>query len=279
MCTVTVGTAGDYPTIGAALNHPRVTHISLLSGFVMVEQVTVYQRDLSHITITAEDSEVPIVRSTLQEVTLGDTKPGSHPAFAAVRTASLPMIDCVFNMDSSGTADGRHGVYVGEASRAVIARDAGIKNVGDRGLYVYNGVVFARDTVWSGAKVGVRVSNASVVNIRDSSLNDCDQYGLWAAGASLVNAHGVNCANAGDRAINVVASRVDADEAICTNAGGRAVNAAKVSMINLAEADCDNAGGNEAVAAWTGSIINAVGATMLSAGNPVKTGTGGVVYQ
>ena len=292
--SVTVGSGGDFANLNDAVDEPGVTAISILTGFVMAEQIIVHQKDLSHIRITSVDATVSITRSSLAVVTLGDTPASTFPAFAAIQNAALPLIDCLFDMDTSGTATGRHGVFVSESSRAVIARNAGVQNAGDRGLYLVNSIVYARETVWDGAVIGARVGNASLAVLRDASLINCTTYGLWVAGGSSVAAQDGFVSGAGDTGVLVengstaLLDRIDASgssgegievldgsevsmqSANCSGATGRALNVIS-SRVDADSANLSSAGGR-ALNATKGSYVNANNVNGASAGDSNAVG-------
>ncbi|SBS73764.1 Triple helix repeat-containing collagen (modular protein) [uncultured Mycobacterium sp.] len=214
---ITVGSGGNFATINEALRaasryapdylstpatwpaiRGRVgVEIRLLSGFVMAEQVFVVQQDLSYVTITSEDAVVTIQRSAITGDNGSSTtapginnwRTGCHPAWCAMRNATLPFIKTLFSFDNSGDGYGTVGVMVFEESRAVIFSGCGVKNAGWRGLYVDGATCYARGTIWDGAgystggpdgaagpdgtRCGIRIANGANVDVRESSAKNC----------------------------------------------------------------------------------------------------------
>jgi hypothetical protein len=200
---VTVGTGGDYATINEAIAAlsaalgPSYTsggiaaEIRLLTGFVMAEQVVVTGQDLGWIIITSVDAEVTIQRSALTEPQLTIY----YPAFTANRGARLPIIDVLFNMDTSGTGTSRNGVFIVNGSFGFITPGSGVKNAGGRGLHVANqSTCVARSTVWTGAgEAGLR-NGGAYVEVRQSNFSN-SLKGLMVAGGSVTAAQNAICDN------------------------------------------------------------------------------------
>jgi hypothetical protein len=181
--TVTVGSGGQFTTINAALAYlvqtyypvylstgsvPQAT-ISLVPGFVMAEQVLITGLDLSWITITGVDAETMITRSAL-------TRPfgGRYPAFSAVR-GTLPVIGQLFNMDASGAAEGKEGIYC-HLGRCNINAACGVKNAGNNSIYADQG---------------------STINAVGANASGAGAYGIFAYRGSIINADGANASGAG----------------------------------------------------------------------------------
>jgi hypothetical protein len=210
--TVTVGTGGNYATINDALaslvalyypvylttgSVPQAT-INLLSGFVMAEQVLVEGVDLSWITITGVDAETMITRSALTRSFVGH-----YPAFGALR-GTLPSISQLFNMDISGVATNKHGVYC-SFGRCNINAECGVKNAGSFGILATNGsTINAQSANASGAgEFGIGATNGSTVNAHSADASGAGAYGIGATNGGTVNAHGANASEAGTYGIYV----------------------------------------------------------------------------
>ena len=143
---VEVGSGGDFGTITDALKELSrsrqiytgdgfTAEIRMKSGMALEEQIFVAGLDLSWIKITSEDAEVPIVRSALSTVL--DTNLGGgniFPVFGAKLGGFLPLIDVLFEMDSSGSASGREFIACINSGQAAMIPGAGCKNVGARAL-------------------------------------------------------------------------------------------------------------------------------------------------
>lgn len=201
---ITVGPTGDYTTMNAALAAAKkyrpgyatkgiTVEIRQEAEFVFAEQVFVVQDDLSYITVTSEGvttnalgAEIVIQRDALISGNGGQSnnwRTGIYPAWCAMRGAQLPFIRTLYDMDTSGTGEGTVGVYIFENSKGVIARGAGVKNSGYRGLYVDAGDAYVRATIWSGSgfaggpegtAAGIRGSNGSRVAARQVDCTNCN---------------------------------------------------------------------------------------------------------
>lgn len=266
--TVTVGSGGNYATINEALASlvalyypvylatgvvPQAT-INLLSGFVMAEQVLIECLDLSWITITGVDAETMITRSALTR-NMG----GRRPAFGAVR-GTLPVIGQLFNMDISGVATYRDGVfcnfgrcYINSAYSA-----CGVKNAGDRGISAEHG---------------------STVIAEGADISGAGAYGIFAASASTVDARSVNASGAGEYGVCVVSgSTVNAQLADASGAGSRGIYASNGSTVNAEGVNASGAG-EYGVYVVSGSTINATSATGTSSPAPNTLTSRGIIFQ
>jgi len=196
-----VGSGGDFDTINEAIKRlsnkrqydpdTRVT-LTLEAGFVMYEQLFVDSADLSWFSIESVDSEVVIDRASLTE-TYPNLDFNSTPAFLAVNGGQLPLINCQFNMNTTGTADNlkQHGIMVAWRGGVTVGQNSGVKNATGRGLYGVHGFAYARNSNFSGAGTyGCRAGNGSVFNIRDSDFSGAGLAGLYTAisTVSAVNA-------------------------------------------------------------------------------------------
>lgn len=193
---VTVGSNGDFPTINSALayvvskyypvylstaNVPRVT-IRLLSGFVMNEQVLIDSLDLSWITITGDDDETVIDRSALTKY-FGQ----GYPAFAAINGGFLPIIEHLFNMNTSGSGTDRSGILAFINSRAIIS-NGGVKNAGYIGIMASNSsIINTYNTNFSGAGVnGYRSCGNSTMCINMGNAPECGDYGASVSDGGII---------------------------------------------------------------------------------------------
>ena len=268
--TVTVGSGGDFPTINAALenivslyypkyiangNCPRVT-INLLSGFVMAEQVLVTGIDLSWITITGVDAETMITRSALTRYFVGQ-----YPAFGAHR-GTLPVIGQLFNMDATGTATGRDGVFC-NFGRCNINSACGVKNAGSNGIYANrSSTINAEGANASGAvDRGIYANRSSTINANGANASGAGVYGIISSDGSTINAEGANASGAGGYGIfSSDGSTINANGANASGAGGYGIISSNGSTIN---ANGANASGAVTYGIFInfGGIINAKSAT------------------
>ena len=213
--TVTVGSGGNFSTINAALenivslyypkyisgwNCPKVT-INLLSGFTMNEQVLVESLDLSWITITGDDTETIINRSALT-INVG----GQIPAFWVNNGGFLPIINQLFNMNTSGSAEGKHGIAVWNNSKVIVNGNCGIKNAGAYGIYADGGsIISAGNSNVSGAGIhGIYANNGSVVSATNSNVSGAGAHGIYASNGSVVSAIDSNASDTGGYGFYVI---------------------------------------------------------------------------
>ncbi|RVH21445.1 autotransporter outer membrane beta-barrel domain-containing protein [Sinorhizobium meliloti] len=318
--TVTVGTGGNFSTINAALAAlsliygPRYKKggvsatISLLSGFVMAEQVVVDKIDLSWITIDAVDPVVTISRAALTEAQYSLY----YPAFTASRGARLPIISCLFEMDASGAvSEMKNGIFIVDGSWGRVDPGAGVRNAGGRGLHVANcSSCVARQSNFSGAgECAVRNSN-SQVEVRESNLQNSG-IGIKLAGAGITDAEDANVSgstlgienyestlrfgngianNCGTGAY-IEGGHVEADFASFDGATVQGVEVRLGSRVNLRSASIDTCGGiallvsSATVSAPNLSAINAVSHAVygvnganIDVNTAVLTGAGAASY-
>lgn len=195
--TVTVGDGGDYATINEALaalseKYPLYANtgiratVSLLTGFVMAEQVICTGIDMSWVTITSVDAEVTIARSALSINTGGSFNDTIYGAFVATLGGRSPIINATFSMDTSGTGGGRYGLVAsGAGSSSLILPQKGFKNCNTANIYAaYGGAISAVAAVLTGGNGGCAVLNGSA-SIEGSNCSGCTGYGIQVIGGFL----------------------------------------------------------------------------------------------
>lgn len=243
--TVTVGSGGDFANINSALEDLTLKYatyvrggfnarIRLLTGFAMAEQVLVKGIDLSWITIISDDAEVTITRSALT-TTFSAEGGDTFPAFGADNGA-LPIIGTVFNMNSTGTATDRHGIYAVNGSYARVLENCGIKNAGGHGAFI---------------------NRASRAELHLGVFSGATQNGLYVARQSNVDAGSIDVSNAGANGIEAVrASYVDAANGLnASSVGGDAVTARDGSVVNCNGGNLSDAGDDGVVCATGATVI------------------------
>lgn len=291
--TLTVGTGGDFATLNDALRAASVlraprfentglkTEIRLLSGFVLAEQVIVDGLDMSWVEITSVDAEVTIQRSALTIEALAGY---SFAAFFGRNNAKLPKISVLFNMDTSGTAALRDGIYLYRQSSVHVSEGCGVKNAGEdglvcrdgsqalvkggvftgagfRGFYAVHGsAISAESADVSNAKgVGVYALHDSSINFRAGKANTCGSVGpnnsIWANYSSKINASEAEAKNSGQAAVAAaVGSEVNFDNGNADNAALHALYANNASKISANNCSGINAGSHGAYALDTARI-------------------------
>jgi hypothetical protein len=230
--TITVGTGGDYATINEALevisrkipiytNAGITVTINLLAGFVMAESVIVDGINLSFVTITGVDSSTSVNRSALTD-----------SMFIAQNGGSFPLIDQLFDMDSSGATARRGLVVTGAGSNCRINTGAGIKNsIGVNGGNCFaflGGVISGSGCVFSGGYYGVLANRGGCINLENTDLSGCNS-GAVASYGGIISAEFSNfdnCAfavscNSGSRMhINGSTANNCTNDAIVCGSGG-----------------------------------------------------------
>lgn len=233
--TVTVGAGGDFATINDALTGLSglkplykksgfAATISLLSGFVMEEQVLLRGIDLSWITITSVDAEVVVDPSaiTTELVDLDNIT----PIFGGIDNAYLPILDVLFAYPDQGdgyAAAPMDGVAVVNDSRVLFLPGAGVKRSRSGLKVLYNsgatcympgltqggggsgaGTVTGVDFTYAASRA-LHVAYGSKANIARSLLHHCKgDYGayiLWGSRVDLyqsqiydtINGNAITC--------------------------------------------------------------------------------------
>ncbi|MEX2410224.1 MAG: right-handed parallel beta-helix repeat-containing protein, partial [Candidatus Paceibacterota bacterium] len=222
--TVTVGSSGDYSSINDALEYLTETYnptfinegftaeIELMSGFEMQEQILVKGLDLSWITITSIDDEVSVDRSSLDTLFLDN-----YPVFG-VDNGSLPVVDVLFSMDSSGDGSGRSG-FKGNNCNITILDGGGMENAGGVGLYVISCKVFANGSIFNNSNsIGVYTEN-SVVNFEGAQINGSVGDGMRLQYGSVGNLYQIEINNSSQRGLKVVSATAFANGSTITNSG------------------------------------------------------------
>lgn len=194
---VSVGAGGDYATLNDALVHisrfrpvygiPSIrATITLLTGFVMAEQIICDGVDLSWITITSVDGVVPVTETAITHVA-GPVDYGFAvitPVIAAIKGGKSPYINVVFRYDTRLT-EGRTGLFAAGAGSVINGFHTGCQNAHEYGCFVFGGGQISADSL---------------------SNSDAYLYGTYAKGAGSVIVSGsiynLNCAHAGCVAVD-----------------------------------------------------------------------------
>lgn len=224
--TVTVGTAGDFQTLNDALTYcseflqsyvqgGALIEVKLLSGYVMQEQVFMRGVDLSYVVITSEDAEVVIDRASLTiPVGVAEIR---YMAFSFMDGTKAPIIDVLFNMNSTGTATGRGGFRC-ESSWLYILQGGGCKNVGDRGLHLVNSIARANKSIFSGAgNRGIRVGNNSHLWAEGCDCTNAGESGIAVDGSCTANVAGSDVSGAAVYGLLALAGAVVRAEDLTAN--------------------------------------------------------------
>lgn len=289
---LTVGAGGNFSTINAALeqaskmrplykNGGATFEIRLLAGFVMAEQVFVTGMDMSFARITSVDAEVTIQRSAL---TLDPDIYGmanKYPAFCARKGGRLPVIDVLFNMDTSGVADSQCGIILVDNGAGIVRPGKGVKNAPSAGLVCYHsstavamGGIFTGSAgsgiaAWwgssisadganvSGSYYGVAAARGSTISFVGGIADDCTRHAVRADEAAFVNCYQASCQRAAVIAIYAwQGSIIQANSVNASYAGSSAVQAYNGSTVVCRGANLSHATVN-GIEASAGSTVDA----------------------
>jgi hypothetical protein len=167
--------------------------IKLMPGYILNEQVLINNMDLSYITITSDAGQINILRSALTNP-LSSGFPSDYPAFGGVDHAILPIINTYFVMDTSGSADGKHGIMVANHSEVTIRPSKGVAYAGDNGIYATNNsnVSASGASAYSSGNYGVLSTHSSNVNAQSVNAGACGVYGFAVEDGGTINARGAS---------------------------------------------------------------------------------------
>ena len=162
---VTVGSGGDFETLTILFDclTAKIPEYSangitvvatLLSGYVMSEQVLVRGQQFGFVTIRSQDAVVTIDDSAMTvDFSTTDYELEAYPAFGVSMGGVLPKIDTVFQFGATSLNIGKHGVLsIGAGSTADVLPGAGFINSPQYGfIAMRGGAINATDTVSNGA--------------------------------------------------------------------------------------------------------------------------------
>lgn len=215
--TVTVGSGGDVATINEAMveiskfkiihrANPVLAQINILAGFQMQEQLLIDGSDYGWVTISSEDSAVVVNRASLSiDFTNALYGFSSFPAFGVRNGGSLPVINSIFEMNSSGTGTNRSGVVViGAGSCCNFADNAGFNNAASNNIFVTQGGIFTgRNCEYNGALQGsISASNLANISIGNSQVKGWTSYGVQARRGCIIDVRNCDCRVAFSTSVN-----------------------------------------------------------------------------
>lgn len=278
---VTVGENGDFRTINDALfylsyKYPRFkdssypylvssAEIRLLSGFVMNEQVLVERMNLGFITITSEDAEVPINRSAISNVIISSDNTSFYPAFCAKENATLPVIGCLFKINSTGSNIQISAVLCLENSSATVRENCGVNSEIRLayGCIAYeNSRINADGSIFNDFSSTYFASKCSQINCNSVTTNGT----VTAEKASSINCNSSYISRIGGTGITSIdSSIVNANSTTITNCsvGAQSTNA---SLLNLRLAVITNST-DTGLYVFNSANACAVGATITGSTN------------
>lgn len=230
-------------------------YVNIETGFTFSEQVWFEGVNLSFITVTSTDAEVTIDRSAL-------TRPvGSsvirYMAFCFRFGCTSPVMDVLFNMDTSGTATGRGGCRVEAGSYAYWDNGSGVKNCADRGLHLVNSKAWANSTIWSGCgNRGLRIGNVSEIWAENVDCTNAGESGIGVDSGCMANVRNADCSGAAVYGLLAIGCTVDAEGVTANNCGTNGILAEAGAMVNAESCLIDNAG-DSGIEVLDGSRLNA----------------------
>lgn len=306
---LTVGTGGQYATINAAIialtkyiarlysQGGLTAEITLLTGFVMSEQVLTRGLDLSWITIKSVDAVVMVdpaaITQSLPEITSND---GGQPIFGAVASARLPRIGVQFEYQTQQTGT-KTGVVVFGGSTVEFLPGSGVRK-GARGLMVYSGShayctipgyrsvdsvlpgVYSVDFSYTYGR-GLDVQHEGRATLPRSKFNYCANsndvsvYGIWGSFIDLTQSQ-VRYSGTGGSAGAAV--RIRDGSYLCMRegdisySGAHGIYASHAAVVDFRQKPGDGATLSDGAINCVLSAIYADGGCIIEAGEIVATG-------
>ncbi|MFT4326711.1 MAG: right-handed parallel beta-helix repeat-containing protein [Candidatus Woesearchaeota archaeon] len=269
--SVTVGLTGDYQTINSALNsltsctinYPQnlaYSTITLLEDYVMQEQVIVDGQNLGWIRIEGVSP-----KTIVQGSSITISVRGGRTVFAAVDGGFLPIIDQLFELDSSSEDDIRGILAAGPASGARIASGAGFNNATVGILAKNGGTIFAEGAFAQNSKViGFGASQGSTLIANDANAHGSGR-GINAVHSSSVSAINATVTNSIHGVYASHGSTITAQGVDARNAQLNGFTATRGSTVIAHHARANNAGSGGFVASQN-SAIYALNSSALNSG-------------
>lgn len=257
--TITVGASGDFPTLNEAFaeitkKYPAykqgglAINLKILSGTTIHEQIAVQKADFSYVTITAEDSVVPVNVDgfTNQGLNAHDLRTPNVGAFIGGENgAGLPCIGCLFQLTQNTNNLAVVGYFANRSSKGVVLSGAGFDGF-------YDGCIS---------------NNESSITIREGIARNCTRWGVHARHNGEVSARSAVLTGCGTGACADRVANLDAREADCSNCTVALV-ANHASQLCAAGTHCTNGGkstaaGNTLIQSTAGSIIDCNGMEII----------------
>lgn len=278
----TVGEKGDFDTINGAINHiedlfsyPAEVEILILNDYVMREQVFIYDRDFSFITITCPNT-VPVEISNNIK-TIKTKNSASYTPFFHIVDSNSPKINAKFNQTSPyNDTFSRISGMVSENSNVIITNRKGFTGFSWGGLILLdksNGVAIGGNfndngnfyeidnpseaevrTIYEGK--GVLVQNSDFTG-DDLTAHKCGDVGVQVQLTSNARLSGAKITGCGHHSMVVSqASSVTAKNGEYTHANDDNVVCETGSNLDISYSTCSYAKyHNGLVAHKTGTII------------------------
>lgn len=200
---VTVGSGGDYTTINDALEALSRTvpaykqggftaTITLLTGFVMAEQIIVSNVELGWIRVVSDDAEVSVDPAAITANVENSLYP---PVISAVKGGRTPVFDCQFKFDAFESE--LCGVYSENAGSVVRFGTGGFNNARINIHATQLGEVTAENLTAKFALTGGYITFGGIISIdNDGTFTDNYQASFGVGyGIYISNSGTVRCGN------------------------------------------------------------------------------------
>jgi len=221
--------------IGGTTNYDGAWNVSSVSG-------DTYRIDCDYVADDATGTGKRAVNVTRSALTTD--LDGCYPLFGATTRANAPLVNPIFNMDSTGSSTSRNGIYAGRGGFVRFADWAGVLNAGNIAVLCrYDGLVVCVDCFFRGANFGAycqfggRIvahgcdfSGASsngcycdymgMVSVETGNLSGCGSRGIYAARGGFVSAYSVDVSDSMSYGIEInLGGIVTAQGATATGCG------------------------------------------------------------
>ena len=280
--TVTVGAGGDFSTVGSALGYlsqyrsrDRFTAtISLLTGFVMAEQVLIDTIDYGWVSVTSVDPTVTVTRSAL---TLDFY--GRYPLFGAALSGVTPGINANFSFDASGTSTDRAFLYCVDGGKGVVGAARGCVNA-PFGLVtkgVGSHINAEGSTVENSLDTNVFADMGSAIHIAGGNFSNAVSRNIHATQSSLVAADSVVATGAETNVLASSGGKVNVQNANLTGASNTGISAVDSGFVVGFDADISNSA-EVGLRSKLHSVVNIKNANASNCGTAIEALSGGSVY-
>jgi hypothetical protein len=247
----TVGIPSMYSTLQLAfsaiaqlipVNEAQIT-LLIESGHAPASGLSVVNGKYSHILVSSEDATVTV------DATYDDV-------FISSFDSTAPVLNCLVDANNLGSTG-----YDVNRGTGEVRPDCGVINSGFRGLQVRSGIVYANDTLWTGATTdGVRASHTAKIYCAGADASNAGGSGIFCSRESEI--HGDMSGSSAGRPLkanNSVIYGLRAIRARISANGAEAKNCSHGAYATLnggiAADDIDVSGSGYGLFAGSGSLI------------------------
>lgn len=190
--TYTIGATGNFTTMQKcvdffsmfkARNNKKVT-CQMQAGFILAEQVSFIDIDLSFVEFSSVDATVTISRLAL---TVEQVTGYGYPAiFARGQKCDFGKISILFSMDATGTPTSRHGIQAYHGATGIISPAKGVLNAAHTAIYSIRGSSMICDSsnVTGAGIIGFAAEYADI-QANSSISTGAGTYGYTARGGHI----------------------------------------------------------------------------------------------